>query len=163
MDDATLGPSPKEIMALGAMVERTMTCKCRDDEVDDTDVEIQKDYGRGLAWHNGHISWDDATLETAGLTDFHSGFVEIDKSILDEEDEDKDDDNLDDILDKFEPAKIESNKTSSKFLPGRTQKRTPKVETTSFYSFLSTPATITPVADEDDQSGFEVDFRRFEI
>ena len=163
MDEETLGPSPKQIMALGAMVERTLACKCESDEVDDSDIEVQKSqgYGRGLYWHKTNISWDDATLETTGLTDFDHSMVQIDittvrsESILSNGNED---DDLDEILDKFVP---ESKKAPFKFLSGK--KKTTTIAEESVSSVEAIQPTVTAVEGDESQSGFEVEFRYFEI
>eukprot|EP00526_Cylindrotheca_closterium_P024294 CAMPEP_0113609686 /NCGR_PEP_ID=MMETSP0017_2-20120614/4627_1 /TAXON_ID=2856 /ORGANISM="Cylindrotheca closterium" /LENGTH=152 /DNA_ID=CAMNT_0000518527 /DNA_START=5 /DNA_END=463 /DNA_ORIENTATION=+ /assembly_acc=CAM_ASM_000147 len=152
-------------MALGAMVERTLACKCRGgDQVDDEEVTFDKSkelYGRGLYWHQTNISWDDATLETTGLTD-DQGLVELDitaraMSMVSEGDED--DASLSEILDNFVPDQQSSKKKKSfKFLPGQSQKRIQTQEASSIC------ATVSPVVDEEGGCGFEVEHHeRFEI
>ena len=158
MDDETLGPSPDEIMALGAMVERTLACKCRGgDRFDDEGIDIGKSedgYARGRLWHKTNISWDDATLETTGLT-YEQGLVELDitarsMSILGLEDDD--DDSLSGILDKFDPDKQSKKKKSFKFLSGKSHKRIPTQEVSS------TCATIRSAEGEEGECGFEVEY-----
>ncbi|CAJ1963319.1 unnamed protein product [Cylindrotheca closterium] len=161
MDEETLGPSPDEIMALGAMVERTLTCKCRGGHHDDDEgIDIGKSlegYARGMLWHKTNISWDDATLETTCLTD-EPGLVELDitarsMSILSSGDEADDaDDNLSEILDTFVPNKESKKKKSFKFLPVKTKKRIPTQEASSIC------ATIKSVEGDEKEFGFEVEY-----
>lgn len=160
-DDETLGQTPDEIMALGAMMERTLACKCPGNDHADYDDGIKmgkmkEGYGRGLHWHETQISWDDATLETTGLTD-DQGLVELDitarsMSILSKGDED--DDSLGAILDEFvhpDSKQSKKKKKSFGFLAGKSQKRRPAEEASSICT------TVRPVEGEEGESGFEVE------
>jgi hypothetical protein len=70
MDDISIGPSPKEIMLLGAMVERAITCSCTGDVHDGTFMIRENTNSRlpphlEKSWHVGQISWDESTIDTA--------------------------------------------------------------------------------------------------
>lgn len=78
MDDISIGPSPKEIMLLGAIVERTMTCSCTS-AVDDGAFMIREKKTKSRlpphlekSWDQ-QIAWDDeSTVNTESFSEQNS-------------------------------------------------------------------------------------------
>lgn len=167
MEEDSFGPSPKEILVLGAMLERTLTCDCQANGTpcfDTEEIEFRKSeghFGKLKSWYSfQELSWDDETLETTSLTngvENSQGFVLVNmarKNSIIREMEETDDDKLDIFLDKFVPNK-QSEKIVSNFVFSKLKQRIHKKPPNAL---RMSEEQVTPVEGRSDESGFEVEY-----